>query len=274
MSLSRGAPALTSLDLSGCTTVTDAGIAHLSSMVVVAAEGGARGGERGRLECLRLDGLTGLSDDGLDLLLGGDGIGGTGGTTGGGGGPSSASSLAARAAAARAAAAATTTTAASRAADADADASPGPSSRLRVLSVSGCHGVTDAGLARVGACLPLRASLRELDVSGTSATEAGVTRLIDPSCSSAARSTGGGGGGGAVVGTRVGRLKLESLVLPAQGRGLSGVGLAVLSAGLTSLVSLDLEGCSGPGVTPQALSGRFDLTSLLMFFFVSVVRRR
>eukprot|EP00903_Cladosiphon_okamuranus_P019428 g17863.t1 len=256
LSLSRGAPALTSLDLSGCTGVTDAGVAHLSSMVVAAAgEGGGSGRERGRLECLRLDGLIGLSDDGLDVLLGNDGTGGAGG-----GPSSSASSLAARAAAARFAAAATGATeagggAASLAADDAAASAPGgPSSRLHVLSVSGCRGITDAGLARIGACLPLRASLRELDLSGTSATEVGVTRLLDPSSASQA-SAAGGGGGGAVVGTRVVRLRLESLVLPSRGRGLSGVGLAALSTGLTSLLGLDLEGCGGPGVTPQALSG-------------------
>lgn len=57
LSLARGAPALTSLDLSGCVSVTDAGIAHLSSVAVV-----------GRLAELRLDGLPELSDDGLDAL--------------------------------------------------------------------------------------------------------------------------------------------------------------------------------------------------------------
>ena len=258
LSLSRGAPALTSLDLSGCTGVTDAGIAHLSSMVVAAATaataagsagGGGGGGGPGRLECLRLNGLMGLSDDGLDVLLADDG---TGGITGGGGGPSSASSLAARAAAARFAATAPGAAAGSGAADAPAPpAAGGPSSRLRVLSLSGCRGVTDAGLARIGACVPLRASLRELDVSNTSATEAGVTRLLDPSSASQAASAGGG----AVVGARVVRLRLESLVLPARGRGLSGVGLGALTTGLTSLLGLDLEGCGGPGVTPQALSG-------------------
>lgn len=259
LSLSRGAPALTSLDLSGCTGVTDAGIAHLSSMVVAAATAAtaagsagvdAGGGGPGRLECLRLNGLMGLSDDGLDVLLADDGTGGI--TGGGGGGPSSASSLAARAAAARFAATAPGAAAGSGAADAPAPpAAGGPSSRLRVLSLSGCRGVTDAGLARIGACVPLRASLRELDVSNTSATEAGVTRLLDPSSASQAASAGGG----AVVGARVVKLRLESLVLPARGRGLSGVGLGALTTGLTSLLGLDLEGCGGPGVTPQALSG-------------------
>lgn len=56
LSLSRGAPSLTSLDLHGCVGVTDAGIAHLSSLAA-------------RLESLRLEGLPGLSDDGVDALL-------------------------------------------------------------------------------------------------------------------------------------------------------------------------------------------------------------
>ncbi|CAN0517322.1 unnamed protein product, partial [Ectocarpus sp. 12 AP-2014] len=62
LGLARGARSLTCLDLAGCTGVTDAGVAHLSPMVV-----------GGKLECLRLDGLVGLSDDGLDALLLGDG---------------------------------------------------------------------------------------------------------------------------------------------------------------------------------------------------------
>lgn len=56
LSLSRGAPSLTSLDLTSCTGITDAGIAHLSSLVP-------------RLESLRLEGLPELSDDGLDALF-------------------------------------------------------------------------------------------------------------------------------------------------------------------------------------------------------------
>lgn len=229
LGLARGAPALTSLDLSGCTGVTDAGVAHLSSLVVAPAGGG--GGSGGRLERLRLDGLTGLSDDGLDALFGD--------AAGGGSAPAEpASSLAARAAAARAT-------------GGGAAASHAPSSRLRVLSLAGCAGVTDEGLALVGACPPLRASLRELDASGTSATEPGLLRLIDPS----PPASSAGGGGAAVVGRRVLPLRLESLALPARGRGVTGAGLAALSSGLTSLTALDLEGCCGPGVTSQALAG-------------------
>lgn len=56
LSLSRGAPSLTSLDLTSCIGVTDAGIAHLSSLVP-------------RLESLRLEGLPELSDVGLDALF-------------------------------------------------------------------------------------------------------------------------------------------------------------------------------------------------------------
>lgn len=56
LSLSRGAPSLTSLDLTSCIGVTDAGIAHLSPLVP-------------RLESLRLEGLPELSDDGLDVLF-------------------------------------------------------------------------------------------------------------------------------------------------------------------------------------------------------------
>ncbi|CAN0295382.1 unnamed protein product, partial [Laminaria digitata] len=44
------------------------------------------------------------------------------------------------------------------------------SSCLQVLSVAGCFRVTDEGLTRVVES-PLGASLTELDVSGTSATE-------------------------------------------------------------------------------------------------------
>lgn len=56
LSLARAAPALRVLDLTGCVGVTDAGIAHLSSVV-------------GRLEELRLEGLASVSDDGLDALF-------------------------------------------------------------------------------------------------------------------------------------------------------------------------------------------------------------
>lgn len=59
LSLSRGAPSLTSLDISACVAVTDAGIAHLASGV--AGTGGGAG-----LQELRLDGLPLLSDDGID----------------------------------------------------------------------------------------------------------------------------------------------------------------------------------------------------------------
>ncbi|CBN75250.1 conserved unknown protein [Ectocarpus siliculosus] len=185
LGLSRGAPSLTCLDLAGCTGVTDAGVAHLSSMVV-----------GGKLECLRLDGLVGLSDDGLDALLLGDGDG-------------------------------------------------------------------LGGLARLGASRPLRASLRELDVSGTSATESGLVRLLDPSAAAAAAAASGEAGrGGAVVGRRrPPPLRLESLVLQHGGGGITSVGLSAL-VGLTSLTRMDLEGCRGPGVTSQALAGLARLVRL------------
>ncbi|CAM9914523.1 unnamed protein product, partial [Ectocarpus sp. 8 AP-2014] len=249
LGLSRGAPSLTCLDLAGCTGVTDAGVAHLSSMVV-----------GGKLECLRLDGLVGLSDDGLDALLLGDG-------DGLGAAAAAATAAAPAASAARAAAARAATARASSSSSGGGGASPAGaeeeapvSSSLRVLSLSRCPGVADQGLARLGASRPLRASLRELDVSGTSATESGLVRLLDPS--SAAAASGEAGGGGAVVGRRrPAPLRLESLVLQHGGGGITGVGLSAL-VGLTSLTRLDLEGCRGPGVTSQALAGLARLVRL------------
>lgn len=69
--LSRGARSLTSLDLTACVSVTDAGIAHLASAV---AGAGAQQQDRlvqeagGGLQELRLDGLPELSDVGIDSL--------------------------------------------------------------------------------------------------------------------------------------------------------------------------------------------------------------
>lgn len=239
LGVSRGAPSLTCLDLAGCTGVTDAGVAHLSSMVV-----------GGKLECLRLDGLVGLSDDGLDALLLGDGDGLEAAAAAAAPAASAARAAAARAAAARAS---SSSSDGGDASPAGAEEEAPASSSLRVLSLSRCPGVTDQGLARLGASRPLRASLRELDVSGTSTTESGLLRLLDPS--SAAAASGEAGGGGAVVGRRTpAPLKLESLVLQHGGGGITGVGLSAL-VGLTSLTRLDLEGCRGPGVTSQALAG-------------------
>lgn len=245
LGLSRGAPSLTNLDLSGCTGVTDAGIAHLSSLVV-SEDAGERG--RARLECLRLDGLPGVSDDGLDALLGASSSETTISPTT----PPSSSATAAAAAAARAAAGrAAAVRAAGEPGAGAGDAEPSQplsSSRLRVLSLCGCRGVTDQGLATIGASAPLRSSLREIDLTGTSATEAGLESLLllkPPSVE----------GGGTEVGRRVAPLRLESLGLPAKGRGVTGAGLSALST-VTSLVRLDLEGCGGPGVTSQALAGK------------------
>ncbi|CAN0316451.1 unnamed protein product [Ectocarpus sp. 12 AP-2014] len=250
LGLARGAPSLTCLDLAGCTGVTDAGVAHLSSMVV-----------GGKLECLRLDGLVGLSDDGLDALLLGDGDG----LEAAAAAAAAPAASAARAAAARAAAA----RASSSSSDGGGGASPAgaeeeapASSSLRVLSLSRCPGVADQGLARLGASRSLRTSLRELDVSGTSTTESGLLRLLDPSSAAAAAASGEAGGGGAVVGRRrPAPLRLESLVLQHAGGGITGVGLSAL-VGLTSLTRLDLEGCRGPGVTSQALAGLARLVRL------------
>ncbi|CAN0338137.1 unnamed protein product [Ectocarpus fasciculatus] len=261
LGLSRGAPALTCLDLTGCTGVTDAGVAHLSSMVV-----------GGKLECLRLDGLVGLSDDGLDALLGGDDDGLEAAAAAPAASAAAARAAAARAAAARATAAssssdgggrASSPAAAAAAAAAAEQEAPTPSSSLRVLSLSRCLGITDQGLARLGGSRPLRASLRELDVSGTSTTETGLLRLLDPSsASSSSSSPSGEAGGGAVVGRRrPAPLRLESLVLQHGGGGITGVGLSAL-VGLTSLTGLDLEGCRGPGVTSQALAGLARLVRL------------
>lgn len=194
LGLSRGAPALTSLDLTGCISVTDAGVAHLASLA------------GHRLESLRLDGLPELSDDGLDALCP---------ATGGG---------------------------------QFADASPLPEARLRLLSVAGCVGVTDAGLALVGeSCLGM--TLTELDVSATSVTEKGLVRLA-----AAVGGGGGAGGGGGRRGAGGGGARLKRIVLPAHGRGVSEVGLGALVS-MTALTWLDLEGCSAPGVTSQALAG-------------------
>lgn len=202
----------------------------------------------GKLERLRLDGLVGLSDDGLDALLGDDGLEAAAAAP--------AAAAAARAAAARAAAASAASSsdgggASPPAAAADGDEQEASaSSSLRVLSLSECRGVTDQGLARLGASRPLRASLRELDVSGTSTTEAGLLRLLDPSSAESSSSSGGA----AVGRRRPAPLRLESLVLQHGGGGITGAGLSAL-AGLTSLTRLDLEGCRGPGVTSQALAG-------------------
>ncbi|CAM9336080.1 unnamed protein product, partial [Ectocarpus sp. 6 AP-2014] len=244
LGLSRGAPSLTCLDLAGCTGVTDAGVAHLSSMVV-----------GGKLECLRLDGLVGLSDDGLDALLLGDG-------DGLGAAAAAAAAVPAASAARAAAARAATARASSSLSDGGGEEEAPASSSLRVLSLSRCPGVADQGLARLGASRALRASLRELDVSGTSATESGLVRLLDPSSAAAAAASGEAGGGGAVVGRRrPAPLRLESLVLQHGGGGITSVGLSAL-VGLTSLTRLDLEGCRGSGVTSQALAGLARLVRL------------
>lgn len=178
LGLSRGAPALTSLDLTGCSGVTDAGVAHLASVA-------------GRLESLKLDGLPELSDDGLDALC-----------------PPTR--------------------------EGSSSTPPLTQARLRLLSVAGCVRVTDAGIARVGES-SLGATLTELDVSATSVTERGLVGFA---------AAGGGGG----------RTRLKKIVLPAHGRGVSGLGLGALVS-MTALTWLDLEGCSGAGVTSHALAG-------------------
>ena len=207
LSLSRGAPSLVHLDLADCSGVTDAGVAHLSSLVIGGAGGGGRAG---RLESLRLDGLPELSDDGLDALCSSPLVVSAASPSA----VPSASEAAAAAAVARARAragagggvvAAGTATSAGAAwsgfpgpAPAPALPSPPPApappssfSCLRLLSVAGCARVTDEGLARVVAS-PLAASLTELDISGTSATE----RILVQIAAAVGGNPGAGGGGG------------------------------------------------------------------------------
>lgn len=182
---------LKSLDFSGCLGVTDAGIAHLCSVVH-------------RLEELRLDGLQELSDDGLEVLFAFSSSGEEG----------------------------------TRAHDFSAASSSSSSSspRLRLLSLAGCAGVTDEGVRRL-ATSPLASSLRDLNISKTSATEGALVWI-----------TGLDGRGG-------GLRELQRISLPAHGRGITGMGLRAL-ASRDALTALDLEGCSGPGVTSEALAGR------------------
>lgn len=115
--------------------------------------------------------------------------------------------------------------------------------RLRLLSVAGCRRISDAGVIRIG--LSLSASLREFDISGTSATEAGLIQMTGAS--------GSGGGGGE---QRIGReIRLQKISLPMYGREISAAGLSAITGSMTELTSLNLEGCNSPGVTSQGLAG-------------------
>lgn len=104
-------------------------------------------------------------------------------------------------------------------------------SRLRLLSVAGCPGVTDEGVAKIAESFA--PSLTELDISGTSATERGLVLLA---------AAGGGG------------VRLQKITLPAHGRGVSALGIGALVS-VRTLTWLDLEGCDGLGVTSLALAG-------------------
>lgn len=123
-SLSRGAPALKSLDLTGCVGVTDAGVVHLSPVL-------------SRLEELRLEGLRGVSDDGLGLLFAAAPSPGV---------PPE---------------------------EASASRSTRPRPRLRVISIAGCVQVGDEGLRSVTESA-LAAEVSELDISGTAVGDRGL----------------------------------------------------------------------------------------------------
>lgn len=95
----------------------------------------------------------------------------------------------------------------------------------------------------VRVCECFAKSLRELEILATSATELALIQLTGDS---------GGDRGGFRLGRR---MRLQKISLPMYGRGITGQGLRAITESMVELTSLDLEGCNGPGVTSQALSG-------------------